>query len=44
MQNMFGVFFVLLVGSSFASLYGILEWFFIIFQRARRQNVRIFFI
>lgn len=44
MENLNGVFYVLLVGSAFASLYGIVEWMIIIFLRAKRQNVRNFSI
>ncbi|KAG4072084.1 hypothetical protein HA402_015583 [Bradysia odoriphaga] len=39
MDNMYGVFFVLSVGSAFATLYGIFEWLMVIFLRAKRQNI-----
>ncbi|XP_037036366.1 glutamate receptor ionotropic, kainate 2-like [Bradysia coprophila] len=39
MDNMYGVFFVLSVGSAFATVYGILEWLMVIFLRAKRQNL-----
>lgn len=37
---MYGVFYVLLVGNLFSSLYGIIEWLIIIFVRAKKENVR----
>lgn len=39
MDNLGGVYFVLAVGSVFATFYGLLEWLYHIFKRARRNRV-----
>lgn len=39
MENMYGVFIVLLFGSSLASSFGFIEWFVIILQRSRKYKV-----
>ncbi|XP_037036365.1 glutamate receptor ionotropic, kainate 3-like isoform X2 [Bradysia coprophila] len=39
MDNMKGVFYVLLTGSAFASLYAVIEWLIIILLHAKRDNV-----
>lgn len=40
LKNVGGVFYVLCVGSAFATLYGLLEWLFNIYLRSREFKVR----
>lgn len=39
MQNMYGVFLVLLVGSLFSCVYGLLEWFLNIYMNSKQEKV-----
>ncbi|CAD7092220.1 unnamed protein product [Hermetia illucens] len=39
MANLGGVYFVLIVGSVLASVYGVIEWIYIIFRRSRAYSV-----
>lgn len=40
MDNMYGVFIVLMIGSAAASLFGFVEWLLIMYFKAKKYKVR----